>query len=202
MHEHAREFCASIASALAGLILSISTAGILLTSPTWAQSGGWQPSDGAADGGSVARSAAAAQRTLTPNNCGRPGGSQIRTETTGRETDSTSFVTVPGAEITFRVPAGVTRCLRVVFTGEAGCAGNNGPDFCYVRALINGGAMHPNGSGEQVFASDDTTAESHAYEWIRRVGPGTHHIEIQGRVADSDTTFFLDDWTLDAQVQE
>jgi hypothetical protein len=177
-------------------------AGFLLTSTALAQSG-WGPSDGAADGGGAAEQpAAAAQRALTPINCGRPGGSQIRTETTGRETDSTSFATVPGAEITFRVPAGVTRCLRVIFTGEAGCAGNNGPDFCYVRALVNGAAMHPNGSGEQVFASDDTTAESHAYEWIRRVGPGTHNIVIQGRVADSDTTFFLDDWTLDVQVQE
>jgi hypothetical protein len=187
---------------MAGLFLSISVAGVLTISTASAQSGGWQPSNGAADGGGAEQAATAAQRALTYTPCGRPGGSQIRTETTGRETDSTSFVTVPGAQANVGIPAGLTRCLRVVFTGEAGCAGNNGPDFCYVRALINGTVMDPNGGGEQVFASDDTTAESHAYEWVERVGPGNYAIVIQGRVADSDTTFFLDDWTFDVQVQE
>ena len=98
------------------------------------------------------------------------------------------------------MPAGTTRCIKVVFTGEAGCFGSSGPDFCYIRAIANGGVMSPNGGSEQVFSSEDSTAEAHAYEWINRLGPGTYNIAIQGRVASSATDFFLDDWTFEVET--
>jgi hypothetical protein len=60
--------------------------------------------------------------------------------------------------------------------------------------------MNPAGGGRQVFSSEQFFEESGAYEWVRRVGPGTHTIRIQGRVDDSDTDFVLDDWTFDVQV--
>lgn len=174
------------------------TAILLSASIAAAQSSAWTPAQGNADGGTP--SADAARRALVTTNCTTPIQTRFRTENSSLQTNSTSFNTVPGAVLSVTVPAGTTRCVKVAFTGEAGCAGASGADFCYVRATANGAVMNPNGGGEQVFSSEDSTAEAHAYQWISRLGPGTYNIAVQGRVASSATTFFLDDWTFEVET--
>src|SRR5688572_11793715 len=174
MNNHGTKFGASAAWAIA-FLMSISAAG--------AQSNAWTPSQSPADGTRAGTSAAAAAPSAAVSaSCGVPGGSVIRTQNSPQETNSTAFATVPGAVTTVTVPAGTTRCIKVVFTGEAGCAGTGAPDFCYIRATDNNVEMNPSGSGFQAFSSEDSTAEAHAYEWVRRVGAGNHTIRIQGRV--------------------
>ena len=174
----------------------------LLAGPTAsAQTAGWAPAQSNADGGASGDGGTpGAQRALLTTNCNAPVQSRIRTENVDLETSSTNFVTVPGANIQVIVAAGTTRCIKVVFTGEAGCAGSAGTDFCYVRAIATGAVMNPNGGNEQVFSSEDTSAEAHAYEWITRLGPGTYNISVQGRVDSSATDFYLDDWTFEVET--
>jgi hypothetical protein len=61
--------------------------------------------------------------------------------------------------------------------------------------------MDPDGGGFQALDSEDATASAHAYEWIKRVGPGVHNITIERRVGNANTVFRLDDYTSDLQVQ-
>jgi hypothetical protein len=154
------------------------------------QTGGWSPVDDPSE-----RAARAHVATV----CGQPLFSVTRTQNAALETSSTTFATVPGAVQNVVVPAGQVRCIKVLFTAEVSCT-DAFEDICYIRATDNGVEMHPSGGGAQALSSESFLPESGAYEWVRRVGPGTHTIRIQGRVDDSDTEFVLDDWTFDVQV--
>lgn len=181
---------ASALTAVLAVLLSVTSSA--------AQSNAWTSSDKPADGAAIRQ--APSPDALVTASCGTPGANVVRSESSSLETSSTNFASVPGASATVAVPAGQTRCIKVVFTGEAACGGSGGTDFCYIRALDNGNEMDPRGDAQRAFVSEDSSAEAHAYEWIRRVGAGNHTIVVQGRVASSNSTFFLDDWTLDVQV--
>jgi hypothetical protein len=133
--------------------------------------------------------------------CGPNISSFVRTENAVSVINSVAFVNVPNAIFGFTVPAGTTRCVKVVFTAEAACRGPAAiGDFCYIRAIENGVEMFPQGAGFQSLLSEDPTENGHAYEWVRRVGPGNHLILIQRRVGNAATGFLLDDWTFDVQI--
>ena len=147
--------------------------------------------------------AQADNRVLNLIGCGPAVNSVVRTENAPSVTNSVAFVDVPNAIQGFTVPAGVTRCVKVVFTGEAACRGPAAvTDFCFIRALLDGVEMLPQGGGFQVFLSEDPTANAHAYEWVRRVGGGNHIVRIQRRVGNAGTFFDLDDWTFDLQIYQ
>ena len=107
---------------------------------------------------------------------------------------------MPGASLHFTVPAGQSRCVKLLFTAETACGLTAGPDFCYVRALIDAAPMDPDGAGFQAIDSEDGSAGAHAYEWVKRVGPGAH-VDRARRPGCSPpaTPFWLDDWTFDVQ---
>ena len=107
---------------------------------------------------------------------------------------------LPGAATQVVVPDGQSRCIKVLLTAETACGITNAPDLCYVRALVDGVPMDPNGAGFQAMDSEDSTASAHAYEWIKRVGEGAHIIRIEQRVRNAATTFYKDDWTFDVSV--
>jgi hypothetical protein len=136
---------------------------------------------------------AAAQRANINVSCGAQTGNLVRTENAGITFSNTGFVTLPGSAVIVTVPAGATRCVKVLFTAEAGAT-----NFCYVRAVDNGIPMFPNGGSFQVLVSHDTTADGHAFQWVRRVGPGSHSISIQRRVSSGSCG--IDDWTVDVEV--
>jgi hypothetical protein len=151
------------------------------------------------DGSSAAPQAQmAAPQTLVVSNCGAQIFSQVATQNAAVFTSSTSFVTIK--TFSFGVPAGAARCIKVLFTAEAACAGSSITDFCYVRAVINGVEMFPQGQGFQALQSEDGSAAGHAYEWFHRVGPGTYTVAVQLRVGNGVSSFFIDDWTADFQL--
>ena len=78
-----------------------------------------------------------------------------------------------------------------------GLPGEGAPDFCYVRALVDGVPMDPNGAGFEAMDSEDGTASAHAYEWVKRVGEGPHTVRIEQRVGNGATTFWVDEMTFD-----
>jgi hypothetical protein len=131
--------------------------------------------------------------------CGAPINSVLRLEPVASSTSSVAFVNLVNVNI--GVPAGTTRCIKVVFTAEASCRGPTSiVDNCIVRALDNGVEMNPQGGGALVLLSEDGTANGHAYEWVSRAGAGNHNIVIQRRVTNAATVFTVDDWTFDVQL--
>jgi len=138
---------------------------------------------------------------VQPYNCGPVEDNLIKTQNSPVETQSIPNIPVPGAQFQVTVAPMTQRCLKLLFTAESSCTGYPGDDFCYVRALVDGVPMDPDGGGFQALDSEDATASAHAYEWIKRVGPGVHNITIERRVGNPNTVFRLDDYTSDLQVQ-
>ena len=97
-----------------------------------------------------------------------------------------AFQQLPGADTQVVVPDGQTRCVKVLLTAETACEITDAADFCYVRALVDGVPMDPNGAGFQTMVSEDGTAESGAYEWIKRVGEGPHTSASSGACRQRD----------------
>jgi hypothetical protein len=145
----------------------------------------------------------AAQAVLKVTQCGPAINSAVTTVSDLSTNNSLVFVDVQGAAQNFTVPAGATVCVKVVFSAEAACAGSaSGKDICFVQALIDGVQMRPQGGAHQAFVSEETTAGAHAYEWVSRVGAGSHDVRIQQKVGDANTFFELDDWTFDVQIYQ
>ena len=132
---------------------------------------------------------------LTTNVCGPEQTSIVKTESSPSTTSSVPFVPLPGANTQVVVPDGQSRCIQVLLTAETACEETNAPDFCYVRALVDGVPMDPNGAGFQAMDSEDGSASAHAYAWVKRVGEGPHIVRIERRVLNNATTSWWDDWT-------
>jgi hypothetical protein len=140
---------------------------------------------------------------LLTTTCGPLISNIVRTENASSVIGAVAYVNLPGATAGFAVPAGQSRCIKVLFTGEAACRGPSAiGDFCFIRALDNGVEIPPQGASAQIFLSEDPTENAHAYEWVNRVGPGNHTIVIQRRVGNAATGFLLDDWTFDLEIHQ
>jgi hypothetical protein len=139
---------------------------------------------------------------ITTTQCGPMLGSTVTTHNGPRTTRDSAFNPLPGATGRFVVPAGQTRCVKLLFTAEAACGLTGGPDFCYVEAVIDGVPMNPDGNGFQALDSEHATAGARAYEWVKRVGPGPHTIGIRWRVLAAGTPFYVDDSTFDVQLHQ
>ena len=61
--------------------------------------------------------------------------------------------------------------------------------------------MNPDGAGFMAIDSEDSTASAHAFEWVKRVGPGNHVLTITQAVGNNNTVFRLDDWTQDITIK-
>ena len=137
---------------------------------------------------------------LITTTCGPNQTSIVKTESSPSTTKSVNFVPLPGANTQIVVPDGQSRCVKVLLTAETACQSDLPDDFCYVRALIDGVPMDPNGANFQALDSEDGTASAHAYEWVKRVGDGPHTVRIERRVGNASTMFWTDDWTFDVSV--
>jgi hypothetical protein len=132
--------------------------------------------------------------------CGPVTNSIVKTQNAPTSTNSVNFVQLPGAVTQIVVPAGQTRCVKVLFTVETACGLSAQPDLCYVQALDGNVPLDPNGGGFQAIASEDGSAEAAAYEWIGRLDEGVHNIRIERRVGNAATVSTYDDWTFDVEV--
>jgi hypothetical protein len=149
------------------------------------------------DGSPAAATAQASPQAVVSTSCGSQFFSRVITQNAATSTNNTGFQSIAG--FSFSVPSGQARCIKVLFTAEAACSGS-GTNFCYVRAIINGVEMFPQGGSLQTLQSEDGTASGHAYEWFRRVGAGSYTVFIQRRSGNTSSFFWLDDWTADFRL--
>ncbi len=80
----------------------------------------------------------------------------------------------------------------MLLTAETSCTGLAGApnDYRYVRALLDGAPMDPDGLNFQSIDSEDASGDGHAYEWIAdHVGPGNHVVTLERRVGNANTVF-------------
>jgi hypothetical protein len=140
-------------------------------------------------------SAALAERNRV--SCGAEIRSTVKTEDTVSTTNSTTFVRLPGAAVSFSVPSGATRCVKVTFSAQGACSATSAPDVCQVRAV--GAHLLPKGA--KTIKTSAATA-SHSFEWVSRVGAGNYTVRLHRRVANAETEFRIDDWTLDVRIHE
>ena len=133
--------------------------------------------------------------------CGPEQQNLVRTQSAVGSTSSVVPVPIPATTMSVNVPAGQTRCVKVLFTAETSCSGFGGTDYCRVQATVDGAPMDPNGAGFMTIDSEGASADAHAFEWVKRVGPGQHVIQITQEVGNAATTFIHDDWTMDLTVK-
>jgi hypothetical protein len=129
--------------------------------------------------------------------CGAPVQSFVLTQTQSAphfQTTGTNFVRLMGAAQNVVVPAGTTRCVKVRLTARVSCQGDGGNATCYLRAVANNVEMSPGPIGD----SD----VRFSYEWVTRLSPGTHLVQIQARrVADNSGAIIrIDDWVMDVEI--
>ena len=139
----------------------------------------------------------------------------VRVKISNTPTTSTAhtFSALPGASVSFSVPAGATRTFVVSFSGEARLIGNPVPpggagNWIELQVSDNGSPMQPQDTTTALaFASADLY-ESHAATFCATVKNTTaaavnHTISVLWRVAGAaGLTAWLDDWTLRLDVHK
>ena len=128
--------------------------------------------------------------------CGAPINSVVKTEIVATVSNATSFAQIPGAAVTVIVAPSSTRCIKVRFLPLANCDGSFA-NQCLIRVLDNSSGLSPVVSVNGV---DGGQPLANAFEWVRRVGPGTHTISVQRRVTNTSSLFHFKSWMLDVEV--
>lgn len=131
-------------------------------------------------------------------------GKRARTQTTATTIrESATWVTLPGATLSWRVPAGTTDLFNVAFSAECRLINSVVPnDWVRIRILDNGVPMEPY-DGQQAFCSANGYA-THKGNWVRRVAAGVHTLVVQFWIFDGvplgALSAVIDDWTFELVV--
>jgi hypothetical protein len=125
-------------------------------------------------------------------------------EKVATQTNSTTWVNVPGASAVFYSPANHRDLWNARFTAESACYGGAG--WCSVRILLNGVEMEPSSGTDFAYDSTDANTksssswQSHAMERSRPFLSGLIGqfvtVQVQYAVTNAAITFRLDDWHL------
>jgi hypothetical protein len=119
------------------------------------------------------------------------------------ETSSRTFVDIPGAATTIRVPSGQRGLIVARFSAASQCGSlNPDDDGCFVRILIGGVEADPATVGPFDTAaccpnsSNGDSFESHQIERSRgALPPGSYSVKVQWQ-ADAENQFMLWGWHL------
>lgn len=123
---------------------------------------------------------------------------RIKSSTTAFSTQSNTFVQVTGATFDMAVPNNQMKTFIAEFSAESWCDGAD-TGWCSIRILIDGNEMTPAVGSNFAFDSDavgNDKWESHTVtRYVADVGPGLHTFSVEALTTETDTAFFLDDWT-------
>jgi hypothetical protein len=127
----------------------------------------------------------------------------ITSTITTQETQSRTYVDLPGAATSITVPSGQKALIVARFTGASQCGSlNPDDDGCFVRVLIGGQEADPVNAGHFDTAeccsgsSNGDSWESHAIDRSRGpLGPGTYPVRVQW-LAGAENDFMLWGWHL------
>jgi len=120
-------------------------------------------------------------------------------------TSSLTFVAVPGATATVKVPAGSKGLIIARFSAVSSCTDSvnvTGGYGCELRVLVNGVEAAPASGQSEVFDSSAADGrEAHAFERSRGpVGPGTYVVTVQYAVPAATVAFDLVGWSLEVDT--
>jgi hypothetical protein len=139
---------------------------------------------------------------LTVHSCGATLKSVVKTETSQFTTQSTTFVSLPGAAVTVVVPAGETRCVKARLYVVASCTETAANDLCAIRMDDVGiGVFDPAINGIDI-APGGVAPAAYAFQWVKVLGEGTHQIRPRIAVQNAMTTFTIKFWTFDVETAE
>ncbi len=143
-----------------------------------------------------------AQAAVVQTACSTPVESKAVTGNDLFETTSKTFVRVHGAAVTITVPATLTRCIKVRFTASVTCKAPSGTQTCFIRALAAGSEMNPQGVAQQGMSGELLQPTGLGFQWVKRMGPGQHVIQVQVRSVNVPETITvgIDDWMMDVEV--
>ncbi len=123
---------------------------------------------------------------------------RIKSSTSTWSTQSNTFVPVTGATFDMAVPNNQMKTFIAEFSAESWCDGADA-GWCAIRILIDGVEMTPAVGSDFAFDSDgagNDKWESHSMtRYVADVGPGLHTFSVEAMSTNTDTFFFLDDWT-------
>jgi hypothetical protein len=134
---------------------------------------------------------------------------RARTQTTPSTIGETAtWVNIPSATLTYTVPAGTFDTFNVAFSAEGRLFNGGSDDWVRIRVRDIVGSvtsfLQPY-DGDQAFFSANAYA-THAGNWIRRAGPGTHTLQVQVWIFDGFPSEVLsarvDDWTFELVVYD
>jgi hypothetical protein len=122
------------------------------------------------------------------------------------ETNSRTFVDIPGASTTITVPEGGRGLVLARFSASSQCGSHNpDDDGCFVRILVGGVEASPQaGPFDTAFCcpnnSNADAWESHAIESSRGpLPPGAYRVKAQWK-ATAESTFSLWSWHLAVEL--
>ena len=150
----------------------------------------------------VALSPTPSRAAVVVHKCGGLLGSNVRTDTTAQDILSTTFKNIPGAHVSLVVPKGATRCVRVHFSLEMSCGNTPQLDACYIRMLDKTTPLDPVFPSGQDVGDEQPQLGLRSFEWVARLSSGKHIIHIQAAVDTAPTSFSIDGWTLDVEVDK
>jgi hypothetical protein len=133
-------------------------------------------------------------------------GKRARTQTSATTIgESATWVSLPGATLSWVVPTGTTDLFNVAFSAECRLVNSVVPnDWVRIRILDNGVPMEPY-DGQQAFCSANGYA-THKGNWVKRVNAGAHTLQVQFWVLDGFPfgvlSAIIDDWTFELVVYD
>jgi len=136
-------------------------------------------------------------------------GVRVKVSNAPATTVATTYSALPGASVSFSVPAGATRRFVVSFSGEARLINNDSTpasNWIELQVWDNGQPMQPQDATSPLAFAAGNVYESHAATFCRNVtntsaSAVTHTITVQWKVTGaSGLTAWLDDWALRLDV--
>lgn len=144
---------------------------------------------------------------FTSCNGGANLGVRVKISNAPSTTTSNTYVALPGASVSWSVPAGATRRFVVSFSGESRLINNAEPpagasSWIELQVRDNGQPMQPQEATSPLAFASANLYQSQAATFCRTItntsgSAVTHTISVQWRVAGAaGLTAWLDDWTL------
>lgn len=130
----------------------------------------------------------------------------VQTGTTPFVNASTTYVNVPGANLTTTVPSGGA-LVHVTFSAECKLIGAGPFDWVEIRVLLNGAAMQPNDLVSPTALCGADSYSLNSGQWTRRVSAsGPANVRVQVRVVTNSTNtgeqFWVDDFNLKVEIYQ